>query len=116
MDAVEFAQGHEEKVMVPETDDFGERLAVVPAGLDAADLAHGGERALGFNDKADELDDAAAGLGDAGFAHAAGGVLQPAGRTWKRGGHALSTCRSCSILVSRRASTRPKRVWTTQPP
>ena len=65
MDAVQFAQRHEQQMMVPKTDDFGERDAVVPGGFNPADFADGGDGAFGFDDQPDDLHDAAAGLGDA---------------------------------------------------
>ncbi len=115
-DAVDFAQRHQEQMMVAEADDFRQRLAVVPRRLDPAHFAHRGQRAFGFDDEADELDDAAAGFRHARLAHAAGGGLQPGQRTWNGGHHALKVWRSCSSFVSRRASITPNRVCTRQPP
>jgi hypothetical protein len=71
MNAADFAQGHEQNVMVPEADDLRERRAIVPGGLDPANFADGGERPLGLNDQADELDHAAMIADDLGFLNSA---------------------------------------------
>ncbi len=59
MDAVNFAQRHEQHMVIAEADDFRQRGAVVPGGFDAANFADGRERAFRLDDEADELDDAA---------------------------------------------------------
>ena len=102
--------------MIPKTDNFRQRLAVVPRGLNPAHFAQSGERAFGFDDEADELHDPTAGFRHARLAHASGGVLQPGRGTWNGRHHALKVWRSCSSLVSRRASITPNRVCTRQPP
>jgi hypothetical protein len=57
-----------------EADDLGEGGAVVPGGLDAAEVADGGEGAFGFDDEADQLDDAAVVAEHAGLLHLAQGL------------------------------------------
>ena len=102
-------------MVVPKSDNFRERLLLAATGKNSANLAKRGDGAFRFHDEADELHHAAARFRDAHLAHAAQGVLQTA-VGWNGRRHAVSDCRTCSILVSRRASTRPKRVWMTQPP
>ena len=58
MDALDFAQRHEQDVMIAKADHLGQRGAVVAGGLDAADFADGGQRAFGFDDESDQLDHA----------------------------------------------------------
>ena len=55
MNAVDFAQRHQQQMVVPKADDFRQRLAVVPRGFNPADFADRGERAFRFDDQADEL-------------------------------------------------------------
>src|SRR5664280_179997 len=71
-------------------------------------VADAGDRPLGLDDKPDDLNDAAAGLGDARLAQAPESGIEVVG--CGGGFHEARDCRSCSILVSRRASSRPKRV------
>jgi Cu/Zn superoxide dismutase len=66
-------------MMISKTNDFGESLAVVMSGLDAADFTDGRGRALGFHDEADQLHDASASLGDAGGTHAFERGIEPPG-------------------------------------
>lgn len=82
VDAVDFAERHEEDVAAAEADDFGEGRAVVARGLDAADFADGGERAFGLDDEADELHDAAAVLEGACRADAVEGVAEAGAGGW----------------------------------
>jgi hypothetical protein len=110
---------HEQDVMIPEADDFGERAAVVAGGFDAANFADGAERAFGFDDEADELHDATAIFQHARFPRALEGLCEA--MAGPEGGlgqwhEAVSDCLSASSLVSRRASTTPKLVWMRQPP
>jgi hypothetical protein len=116
MDAVQVAQRHEQQVMVPKADNFGERDAVVPGGFDPANFTDGGDGALRFNDQPDDLHDAAAGLRHARQAHALERGVEAAGGAGDGGFHAEMDSRICSSLVSRRASRRPNRVCTRHPP
>ena len=86
VNAVNFAERHEQHVAAAEADDFGERRAVVARGFDAADFADGGERAFGLDDEADELHDTAAVLERARLAHAIEGVAQACARRREEGG------------------------------
>jgi hypothetical protein len=70
MDAVQFAQRHEQQMMIPKPDNLGERDAVVPRGFNPANFTDGGDGTLRFNDQPDDLHDAAARLRDARLAHA----------------------------------------------
>jgi hypothetical protein len=45
MNAVHFAQRHEQNMMIAKADHFGQREAVVPRGFNAADFADGRQRA-----------------------------------------------------------------------
>jgi len=53
MDAIEFAERHQEQMMITKADDFRERFTAVMSGFDAANFANGGGGAFGFNDKTD---------------------------------------------------------------
>src|SRR5262249_33418311 len=84
-----------------------------------ADFPHGGERALGFNDQAGELYDAAAVLQHAKLAGAFEQMAEAMGGQDRAVGqrhHASKEFCSSSSFVSRRASMTPKRVLTRQPP
>ena len=116
MDAFQFAQRHQQQVMIPKTDDLGERDAVMPGGFNPADFADSGDGTLRLDDQPDDLHDAAARLRDPRLAHALQRGVKPFGRTGHCGFHLDKDSRICSSLVSRRASSRPKRVCTRQPP
>src|SRR5262245_32372842 len=100
MNAMQFAERHQEQMMISEPDDFSERGAVMPRGFDAANFTDGGDGAFGFDDEADDLHDAAATFGDARGTHALQRGIEAVGLAG-RGLHATSDCRSCSSLVSR---------------
>jgi hypothetical protein len=70
MNAAHFAEGHEENVVISETDDFGECAAIVAGGFNAANFAYSAQRSFGFDDEADELHDATAILQHASVARA----------------------------------------------
>ncbi len=88
MDAMQFAQRHQQQMVVPKPDDLGERDTVVSRGFDAADFPDGGDGAFRFDDQPDDLHDAAARLGDARRAHAPERGVEATGRTWHGGFHA----------------------------
>ena len=63
---------------------------MTPCGFDAAEFADGAEWAFGFDDEADELDDAAAVFEDACVACALEGLGEAlAGAGWGKGLHEL---------------------------
>ena len=104
MDAVNFAQRHEQDVMVAETDHFGQGGAVVAGGFDAADFADGDQGAFGLDDQADQLDDAAVVAEHLGLFDAAEEVFEPVDRLDVGiGHHARRSLFKRSNLVSRRA-------------
>jgi hypothetical protein len=70
MDSVQFAERHEQQMMIPKADYLGECDAVVPRGFNPANFADGGDGTFRFDDQADDLHDAAACLRDARLAHA----------------------------------------------
>jgi hypothetical protein len=78
MNAVQFAERHEEKMMIPEADDLGEREAIVPRGFDSDDFTDRCERAFGFDHKPDYLDDATAGFRHTRLTHAIQRGTEPA--------------------------------------
>jgi hypothetical protein len=77
MDAANFAEGHQEQMMISETDHFRECVAVVMRGADAANFADGRHRAFGFHDEPDQLHHASAGFCDARAPHALERGIQP---------------------------------------
>ena len=56
--------------MIPETNNFRERVTVVIGGTNATNFADCGHWAFGLDDQPDQLDDAAARFRDASGAHA----------------------------------------------
>ena len=111
MDALDFAQRHEQDVVIPKTDNLGQRGTIVARGFDAAVFTDAGERAFRLDDQADELDHATVVADDLRLLDAAQEALHPA--DWRLLGrrHHVSRLRFIrSNLVSRRASTVPKRV------
>jgi hypothetical protein len=70
MNSAHFTERHEQDVMVSEANDFCERTAIVPRGFNTADFANSAERAFGFDDETDELDDAPAIFNHTGVARA----------------------------------------------
>jgi hypothetical protein len=77
MNAVNFPERHQEQMMISEAYNFRQRFAVLSCRLNPANLAHRGQRTFRLDDKADELHDAPARLGDTRLTYAPGGVLQP---------------------------------------
>jgi hypothetical protein len=77
MYAAHLPQGHQQKMMVPETDDFRQSGAIAIGGLNVADFAHGGQRTFRLNNQSNELHHAAAGFRDPRLPHEARGGLQP---------------------------------------
>ena len=91
MNAVHFAQRHQQNVMIAKSDDFGQRGNVVLRGLDPANLANGRERALGLDHKTDQLNDTPASLGDPRVPDALQGGLEVRGRGLRESGrHAFN--------------------------
>jgi hypothetical protein len=70
MDAVDFAEGHQEQMMIPKPNYLRESIAIVIGGFNAANFADGGRGAFRFDDQADQLNDAPARFSDARGAHA----------------------------------------------
>src|SRR5581483_9291002 len=117
MDAVNFTERHEQNMIISEANDFGQGGPIMPGGFDAADFAHGSQRTFGLDDEADELDDASLIANDAGFLNPAKHAFEAVGDKWFGAvGHESRFLFKRSNLVSRRASTMPKRVCTRHPP
>src|SRR5690242_13544459 len=55
MNTANFAERHEQDMVIPKTDHFSQRRTIVPRGFDAADFTDCGERAFGFDNEPDEL-------------------------------------------------------------
>src|SRR5438067_1054662 len=119
MQAVNFPKGHEQQVMVAEADHFGQRHTLVASRTNPADFADGGEGSFGFNHQSGQLNDAPAIFQDTEVFRPVGQAPETVRRSPSRLGdfnHAKSDCFKSSTLVSRWASTTPKRVFTRQPP
>jgi hypothetical protein len=67
---VQFAQRHQQQMMIAKADDLGQRHTVVAGGLNPANLANGCNRPFRFDNKSDDLHDAPHSLGDASDPHA----------------------------------------------
>ena len=107
MDSVQFAQRHQQQMMISKADDLGERRAIMPGRFNAADLADCRERPLRFHHQPDQLHDTAARFSGARALDAAKGGFDLGQREVV---HEFSDWRIISSFVSRRASTTPKRV------
>src|SRR5690348_13707417 len=102
-------------MMVSKSNNLGQRDITVPR-LNSTNFADGSNRAFRLNHQPNQLHHSATSLSDARLLHSPERALQTIGRTCMDRSHWWRVCLSCSIFVSRRASTSPKRVWTRQPP
>src|SRR5579872_7117773 len=103
-------------MVIPKSDDFGQRDFLPLRRLDSANFAQSGNRSFGLNNQADELHHPAANLCQARLAHSLQSGVKPSAPAWNGGFHEEMAAANCSTLTSRRASIRPNLVWTTQPP
>src|SRR5260221_12365282 len=117
MDAVQFAEGHKQQVMIAKGDGLGKSSAIVASGFNAANFPHCGERPFGFDYQADQLDEAATALHHLRLLDPAQHRFQRIGSVQKGGScHAPQDWLATARLVSGRASIFPKWGRTSHPP
>ena len=87
MNAVDFAQRHEQDMMIAKSHHLGQGGAVVAGGFDAANFADGDQRAFGLDDQPDQLDHAPVIAQHLGLLHLAEQVLEPVDRLDVRFSH-----------------------------
>src|SRR4051812_9155242 len=105
-------------MIIPKPNHLGQRAALVTPGFDAAHFADCRQWTLGFDDQSCKLDDPAAAFDHTRLSYL-GQRAAESGKGRRTGSgcaHAAKDFCKAPILVSRRASIVPNRVFTMQPP
>jgi hypothetical protein len=90
MNAMNFSQRHQKKMVIPKTHDLCQRISVTICRLNPAYLAHCGHWSFRFDYETDKLHHPAARLRYARLVDAPERGCEPAGPAWSGGNHAKS--------------------------